>query len=358
MRRVTARSGESLGKGVARWVAGSGGFRCHVGLFLVGATILTLANVALTPEALWFWRPLVAWIVLLGLHLVAVIRGLAPARSRPESALPATQSPAPTRDVAAPATPTMRRLVAASRAALWFRFRPATRPAASYDDWSSAAGERAATPELSSGDQPATPPAMTWGTTATAPTRSRTPPGPSSATAAATWRFATNGRAIGVSRGAAGAAPDASPAIASGAMPVASNGHHPPAPSGRFHASEPSSSANSNGHQNGHAGEHVPASVEALWASAGTSPRTPPTTRPATSSVPQRQPQRPASDPERDHVISGPVPVDPNDPRWNWLEAQAAAWLAQREAAGPPPADAIDHRPTPTEQRDAVRDPY
>jgi len=59
----------------------------------------------------------------------------------------------------------------------------------------------------------------------------------------------------------------------------------------------------------------------------------------------------------QDRVISGPLPVDPNDPRWTWLEAQAAAWLAQREAATPPPSETADVVPTPSDQHDAVRAP-
>jgi hypothetical protein len=31
-----------------------------------------------------------------------------------------------------------------------------------------------------------------------------------------------------------------------------------------------------------------------------------------------------------DLVLSGPLPVDPNDPQWTWLEAAASAWLARR----------------------------
>lgn len=57
-----------VGRELGRWLGGPGGLVLHVGLFLSVATVLTLANLVVSPDRLWIWRPLAFWAVLVLLH--------------------------------------------------------------------------------------------------------------------------------------------------------------------------------------------------------------------------------------------------------------------------------------------------
>ena len=355
MRRATSRSSERIERDLLRWVAGWSGFRVHCGLFLVGATLLTLLNVARTPESLWFWRPLVAWALLLGLHFVAALRGPAPARplTQAERGSHVTIS---TRDALVAVARAARRSGVATARALQQRLHRASSSDQPYAAWPTSAApialERPASPSIDAA----------WGRRTTDATSPPVPPAPSTAIG---WG-APHDRQPATFAGAA-ASPHRAPAASNGTVRPASNGHHPPAspaPTGRFQASELASPppTATDRRQTG-VEEPLPASVAALWAAAST-PEAPavtghgaPWSTARRAAAPPPRPQRPSVETAQDRVISGPLPVDPNDPRWTWLEAQAAAWLAQREAATPPPSETADVVPTPSDQHDAVRAP-
>ena len=65
----------TIGRGLRRWTCGPGCLGVHVGAFLLVATALTLINVAVSPENLWFWRPLAWWGGLVAVHAALTLGG-------------------------------------------------------------------------------------------------------------------------------------------------------------------------------------------------------------------------------------------------------------------------------------------
>ena len=62
-------------RGLGGWAGGPGCLGVHAGAFFLGATALTLLNVARSPYDLWFWRPLAWWGPVLALHAGLVFGG-------------------------------------------------------------------------------------------------------------------------------------------------------------------------------------------------------------------------------------------------------------------------------------------
>ena len=66
----------------ARCVRSPGCMIAHVGLYLVAATVLVMANVIASPSELWFWQPLLVLGVVLALHIALIITAGHTARLR------------------------------------------------------------------------------------------------------------------------------------------------------------------------------------------------------------------------------------------------------------------------------------
>lgn len=364
MRREERWDVAHLGLRFRRWAVGPSGFACHVGLYLVGAAAAILINLATAPSDLWFWRPLLVWGGVVALHaallLSTLVRGAAttdptaaaPDRSAVLLARPASR-PARLRPVAARLASGTRRLAARGGRAFAQSVQSFVAAAAGREDgtrperptgWplarQGAAGvssdEIETWPEARPQPTPSPDPTSTWTIAAASdhghqPASARPAPVPPVSATAPGGRPGATGRFAGW----AGSRELPAPAPA----PPAASPHNGRAPNGAAPT------------------ERLPAAVEALWpssvpgvpsrpappnaATANPRPRRvePPHPAPSAHSALPPAP-RPATGRGRaeeqgeDIVLRGPFPVDARDPRWTRLEAEAAAWLAHREADG------------------------
>lgn len=384
MERDGFQQAQRVGRGLGRWLGGPAGLALHVGLFLLGATFLTLLNLLRSPQEIWFWRPLAWWGGLLLLHTAVTVgevvrraaadsppapRPVRAARGAPRLApalrtiVAGTVSTAAT--VVAGGVAVVERTVAGRRgdrrsdtaASIEFASPP---PGWTVDDdaafasWARSTDAWRPVPaeESASGGRANGRPAL--------PDPARRAP------SAADFRLGleeTNRRPLDEKGG-----PDAT--------------HRTPSATGRFQPNggtathpEPASPASpiaTNGNGNGSSDWALPAAVEALWsrnpAPDGTT-RSPgagrgesavwvspgPTTTDRDAAPPAENPGQARSDARsgiaagRDVILDGSVPVDPKDPAWTRLEAAAEAWLARRDAQPTPTPLPTPPAPTGTE---------
>ena len=366
MEREGSLSVGQICRGLGGWAGGSGCLGVHLVVFFLGATVLTLLNVARSPDDLWFWRPLAWWSGLILLHAGLTLGGVTRRVRVRRADAPATDpQPAPQPFMAsdgitgAPRLPSVLALVGS-----WVRRRAGNTTGASQDGIAPADNARVfaswvrATDAWAAAGRPAAAHGLDgdgWGTRL----RDRL----SSPLWAGSDRIATAGDRPGavdsplVTRAVDGVAPP--PAIPQVAAPtsVAPSNGHVREPTRRFQGSS-TAGAEVAGHEfePSDRADWVPATVEALWATGrshqpngtpGSAAGTPTWTA-ASVTTPScrlqdtaaRSPagQTAAASPQNgttsgeDLVLSGPVPADPRDPSWSWLEAAAAAWLARREA--------------------------
>ena len=76
MEREGSLSVGQICRGLGGWAGGSGCLGVHLVVFFLGATVLTLLNVARSPDDLWFWRPLAWWSGLILLHAGLTLGGV------------------------------------------------------------------------------------------------------------------------------------------------------------------------------------------------------------------------------------------------------------------------------------------
>jgi len=293
------------GWGAGRWLGSSASLAAHLGLFLSVASVLTLANVAFSPERLWFWRPLAVWGGLLALHLVAVAARFLFAED------PAGGAPA-----AAPVPP---------RA----RFGGVAMAGSDRSAAAVPAGQRLAGPVLRAGSGLRTvigrQAARAGAAGASTPRRAR----------ALVQRLSARKTTDGVPAGAppSAVAPPAPPAQTSFAASWPSGW---PAPSGPPPAGDPTPAAPAPG-----AEEEIPAAVAALWASGRAAAPAPSRAEPAVAPPPAAATR---AEPAADVVLHGPAmegtPAAASEPDWGSLEREATAWLSRRQADLTPPAAA------------------
>lgn len=348
-----------------RWAVGPGGFACHVGLFLVAAAAAILINLATAPADLWFWRPLVVWGGVVALHaallLSTLVRGAA--TTDPTAAAPDRSAVLPARPPARPARlrPAAARLAARGGRAF-------ARSVQSFV--AAAAGRESGTrPERPTGWPPARQGAAAVSSDDIETWPGARPEPPPTPDPTSTWRTAgasDHGHGHGHGHGHQPAC--ARPAPAPPVSATAPGGR--PGATGRFAGwsggrglAEPAQAPPAASPHNGRAPngaaptERLPAAVEALWPTSvpGVPSRPAPPNAATANSQPRRvEPPRPApngrtapppaprpatrraraEEQGEDIVLCGPFPVDARDPRWTRLEAEAAAWLARREADG------------------------
>lgn len=382
MERDGFQQAQRIGRGLGRWLGSPAGLSLHVGLFLLGATFLTLLNLLRSPQELWFWRPLAWWGGLLLLHTAVtvgeVVRRAAadpPSVPRPVRAPRAEPRLAPAlRTVAARTASTAATLVAGGVAVV--ERTVAARGRGDRRSETAAAIEFASPPPGWTADDDAAFASWARSTDAWRPVSAEEPasgggangrhalPNPPRRTpSAADLRLGpeeTNRRPLEEKGG-----PDAT--------------HRTPAATGRFQPNgatdphqEPVSPASTNGHGHGSGDWALPAAVEALWSrnpapdgatrspDAGrgesaiwASPR--PTATDRDSASPGENPGQERGETRsgiaagRDVVLDGSVPVDPKDPAWTRLEAAAEAWLARRDAQPTPTPLPTPPAPTGTE---------
>lgn len=363
MERHGSHHAERVGRWLGRWLYGPAGLAVHLGLFLLGATLLTLLNLLRSPAEIWFWRPLGWWGALLIIHAGLTLGGLLRSAGVNPSA-PRTRPIAPEAHSRSDGSRARALGGGAARVGAVASARIGGGVVAAARLVGGRLGGRSVAAEPPAGWTAEDDAAFTSWAEAT-----------NSWSSLRTQGVAPNGHLDGWHASAPnGGSPDANGdnAIGGGsswAQAAADGGHGDggtgatvpspsPVPTGRFRNGEPPNAPRTPAAENGSAaGEWVPAAVEALWettparsrpAETGTTAPTPP--QPAapvpTAVGPPAVERRRAVQNGRDVVLSGPVPADPNDPQWTRLEAAAEAWLAQREA-GPAPTRFRDE-PAPT----------
>lgn len=354
MERDGSHRTERVGRWLGGWLGSPSCLAVHLGLFLLGATLLTLLNLLRSPEEIWFWRPLVWWGVLLAAHAGLTVGGVLRGAGASSPAPQARRTEEPRRGNAG----------RGARALGGVAARVGVVATARVGDAAVAAARRVRGHARGAAAGPTGDPADGWSAEDDA--------------AFASWAQATNSwsapppEAAAPSKrrdgwhppSSAGASPDPNPdreteALASWARP-SSNGVHAgrgrvaaspdglPTSSGRFRSDDPNAPRPASPAENGSVtGEWVPAAVAALWGTTPT-PQHATTTeampaaapRPADPALdggpPSPTNRRRADQTGRDVVLNGPVPVDPHDPQWTRLEAAAEAWLARRGSGSAP----------------------
>ena len=353
MRREGSLQIERLGLMLRRWAGGPGCLAVHLGIMLVAATVLTLVNVARTPEHLWFWRPLAWWGVLLAGHAAWVVGGVV---RRPNPGAP--------RSVGAVAVPPSRparservlhHLASVARVVRSAGGRAADRAAHAWSERGAASAGSTSTAAAAASE---------WT--------------PEEAVTFASWSQATDtwgnarppeeprhgGHADGLYTGPlnpAGLRERPRRAAAALANRPSADGERAPyaaeedisPPTGRFRPAAPTEAELTPPTRAAdEPSDSVPAAIAALWTPSVRDRASEPTeeTGARLQLVPPESPAPPADShhpgdgaashqtkhangtANQDVVLSGPIPVDPKDPQWAWLEAAAAAWLARREA--------------------------
>lgn len=335
MRREERRRLSGLGDELRRWGVGPGGLSAHVGLFLAVAAILTVFNLATAPADLWFWRPMVLWLIPLAAHAALTLVSLgrevgAPQAGRERPTVPTRLVPAGDGWGAAPmaestsvgfgrgsvglglATRAAESLLAVVRrcvAGLVARVRSSRSTNELDGPGGSGEARVGGTDGWSAGPLVAPAGHATW----TVPPRS-------GEAIDATWE--------------AGPVPVGSDPTERWPAAVASDTGQSWGSAGRPVADAPGMTDDRDAGERG-ASDDRPAPIEAGWPSAseggaessgnGVADR---------RSVAAARPVRRIAETGQDIVLRGPFPVDGNDPRWTSLEAEAAAWLARREAEG------------------------
>lgn len=359
MERDGFHRGEGVRRGVGRWLGGPAGFALHVGLFLLGATILTLLNILRSPQELWFWRPLAWWGGLLLLHAVLAVRGSA-RRSGAEAPLLASPDvrPARTEPRLAPAlravvarTVTIASSLAASGATAATRLRSGKAakgvPPPSAPGPAQAPGFVPSPDGWSSDDDAAF---ASWGTTTdawkpVAVGEAASASGSNGRQRRSDGVAASGGWATGTFGGVGGADPLRGTPTATGRFRP--NGHGP----GRV---EPSS-----GDGNADGAWVLPADIEAMWTRSTTGQESPTGAEAAPTAGSWPTAGSPAvgrggggldgARREEEIILGGSLPADPDDPSWSRLEAAAAAWLARRDDRSAPTPLPAPPAPTGTE---------
>ncbi len=330
-----------LGGRLRQWAGGAGALGVHLGVFLLAATALTLVNVARSPETLWFWRPLAAWLVLLAAHGAWVAGGVV---RKPDAAAPDPPVVRVARADRASWTEPMRgHLAAAARGTRFAGGRAAARVAVAVASGKERAASRRSPATVAangwSGDEMAA--FAAWAQATDTWTNAHPPAESHDADLAGangnghvTPHAKPSGRAESVAPvGGRPARPG--PADAATSRPVQDG--PVPVPTGRFRAAPPETPPEEPG-QTG----WMPTSGAALWRPAApvAAPNGGAPTTGGPGAAPSDNGSRLDGATGQDVVLHGPIPVDANDLQWASLEAAAAAWLAQRQTdvAAPGPS--------------------
>lgn len=395
MERDGFQQAERVGRRLGQWLGGPPGLALHVGLFLLGATFLTLVNLLRSPQDLWFWRPLAWWGGLLLLHAAVTVGGVV---RRVEADAPAPQPVRPVRPVREargeprlkPALQTVVARTATTAAALVAGGVAVVERSVAGRGRGDRRSDTAASVEFAS-----MPPGWSVDDDAAFASWARSTD---------TWRSvpaeepASGGRANG--RHTPSDPPRRAPADADLRLGMEETNRRPlrekdgtdaahrtPSATGRFQPNggtetypepafpaSPRSPISTNGNGHGSGDWTLPAAVEALWSrnpAPDAATRSPDAARgspelwasPSATAI-DRDLASPGDNPGqergaarsgiaagRDVVLDGSVPVDPKDPAWTRLEAAAAAWLARRDAQ--PTPTPLPTPPAPTGTEDA-----
>jgi hypothetical protein len=322
------------GRGLTRWILGTGFLSLHIGIYLLAVVGLLLWNLARSPGDLWVAGPLRRWGLVVVFHATAVGAGWAawrlmrmgtetPTADVPDYGVSATRAwtaaPAPVaaptngRVETIPARMTSAGVTAEEWARRWLResvrvVRQAVENRAVVDG----DGESGTTAKPTASAL-AGPEITEWGTL-----------------------FARRAREM------MAAARDH---LGTGARPA--DGVDAPA------AKDPTSTW-----PNGHEGENPPAPNGTWPAPVNAQPAPLPTPVGEPAATDQTIHERPAIDPlkaaaETDTAAGGGETPSTEEARWTWVEAAAAAWLARRGLDGPaddPPPTAPDATPPASEE--------
>lgn len=385
MARDDADRRDEIGQEIGRWLAGPGFFAVHLGVFVCGATILTLVNIVRSPDDLWFWKPLVVWGALLVVHAGLTISGVARAEGESEERPGVRRSPRPERRLLAEGVPERLGTLAGRGWASGANYvssgvRALGKLAGSLNWWP---GGRTADARRPAGGAPAAGRAAeevdafaSWAVATSAwetarrgegsrnqgssgwPTkderdglrfhqRERSDDGVSHAGSVTSRRGEISVESVTTGperlwpRGA-DSGEESSPSSPTGRFQGTVNGEVARAgmaSSGPTQHGWPGFEENSRWSATGaEGGDQRPLVADGRPVGSEQSAPRPSEALPAAISgagretmVDMRVSRRHAGTTDEDVVLAGPVPVDPNDPQWTWIEAAATAWLARRE---------------------------